>query len=232
MFVLGSWRLLDLTLGAGFTNTAGEFQQKTNEFYFLTDPHLMFWTHYPYNELESDYQRFAPSRWDPAQCNGMNHYVEMQLTLGILKQCSFHRWQLVDKPVKLEEFNSLPKVTEYFFDYNLSLRSRMENPLEFRISTEIKLGSHEAMRYKYKLYPAEEVENASLNHYVFCQLKEDRLVGSFMVNPPLEGRFLLKVNANHYCHHRFVFLFTPNTGRYSLNRNVKCTEVNRIWLHS
>ena len=84
-------------------------------------------------------------------------------------------------------------MTDNFFEYNLSVRSKTESPLPFRISTEIKIGSHEAMRYKYKFYPAEEVENSSLKHYVFCQLKEDRLVGSFMISPPLEGRFLLKV---------------------------------------
>lgn len=101
---------------------------------------------------------------------------------------------MLDKPLSLKEFNALPKVSEYFFQYNLSIRSKIENPLEFRISTEIKIGSHEAMRYKYKLYPLDETENSSLNYYVFCQLKEDRLVGSFMVQPPMEGRYILKVN--------------------------------------
>ena len=103
------------------------------------------------------------------------------------------RWQLLDKPLTLDEFNSMPKVSPNFFEFNLKIRSKVQNPVVFRISTEVKIGSHEAMRYKYKLYPSDELENASLNHYVFCQLKEDRLVGSFAVTPPLEGRFFLKV---------------------------------------
>ncbi|UXI18924.1 hypothetical protein NH340_JMT04867 [Sarcoptes scabiei] len=37
------------------------------------------------------------------------------------------------------------------------------------------------------------VENSSLNYYVFCQLKDDRLIGSFLVQPPIEGMFVLKV---------------------------------------
>jgi hypothetical protein len=102
----------------------------------------------------------------------------------------------LDKPLTIDEFNCLPKVAPYFFDLNLKIRSKPQNPVIFRISTEIKIGAHEAMRYKYKLYPADEVENSSLNHYVFCQLKEDRLVGSFAVTPPIEGRFFLKVSFN------------------------------------
>lgn len=116
------------------------------------------------------------------------------MTNRIFVLLTFSRWQLLDKPLSIEQFNAMPKVTESFFEYNLSIRSKMQSPLQFRISTEIKCGSHEAMRYKYKFYPAHEVENSSLNHYVFCQLKEDRLVGSFMISPPLEGRFLLKVS--------------------------------------
>lgn len=105
------------------------------------------------------------------------------------------RWQLLVKPLTLDEFNGLPKVTPYFFEFNLKIRTKLQNPIEFRVQTEIKIGAHEPMRYKYKLYPADEVENPSLNHYAFCQLKEDRLVGSFIITPPIEGRYFLKVSA-------------------------------------
>uniref|UniRef100_T1KRA8 Transglutaminase-like domain-containing protein n=1 Tax=Tetranychus urticae TaxID=32264 RepID=T1KRA8_TETUR len=161
VFILGSWRFIDLTWGTGYTDHSGKFQRKLNEHFFLTDPETMIWTHFPYNELEDNYSR----------------------------------WQLLDKPLTLEEFNTLPKVTPYFFEFNLKIRSKLANPINFRVQAEIKIGGHEAMRYKYKLYPADEVENASLNHYVFCQLKEDRMVGSFLVTPPIEGRYFLKVYA-------------------------------------
>lgn len=105
------------------------------------------------------------------------------------------RWQLLDKTITLNEFNGLPKVTPHFFEYNLKIRTKLTNPHTFRVQTEIKIGAHEAMRYKYKLFLADEVENSSLNHYAFCQLKEDRLVGSFIITPPLEGRFFLKVRS-------------------------------------
>lgn len=64
----------------------------------------------------------------------------------------------------------------------------------FKVHKEVKIAAHEPMRWKYKLYPADEIENASLNNYVFCQLKEDRLVGSFAVTPPVEGRYYFKVS--------------------------------------
>ncbi|KAG8201330.1 hypothetical protein JTE90_016807 [Oedothorax gibbosus] len=108
---------------------------------------------------------------------------------------NYSRWQLLDVQVSLEEFNALPKVTPYFFDYNMKIRSRPQNPVIFKVHKEVKIAAHEPMRWKYKLYPADEIENAALNNYVFCQIKEDRLVGSFAVTPPVEGRYYFKVYA-------------------------------------
>lgn len=161
VFIFGAWRFIDTTWGTGFTDHTGKFQKKLNEHFFLTDPEIMIWTHYPYDEMENNY-------------------------------C---RWQLLDVLVSLEEFNALPKVTPYFFDFNMKIRSRPQNPVVFKVHKEVKIAAHEPMRWKYKLYPADEIENASLNNYVFCQLKEDRLVGSFAVTPPVEGRYYFKVYA-------------------------------------
>ena len=159
VYILGSWRLIDTTWGTGYTDHSGQFQLKLNEHFFLTDPEVLVWSHYPFDQNEANY----------------------------------HRWQLLDKPLTLQEFNDLPKVTPSFFDFNLKIRSKVSSPITFKIQSEIKIASHEAMRYKYKLYPADEVENSTLNHFVFCCLKEDRLVGSFTVTPPVEGRYYLKV---------------------------------------
>lgn len=99
----------------------------------------------------------------------------------------------MDKQLTLNDFNNLPKVTPNYFEFNLKIRTKLQSPITFRVQTEIKIGAHEPMRYKYKLYSTDEVENSSLNHYAFCQLKEDRLVGSFIMMPPVEGRYFLKV---------------------------------------
>lgn len=159
VFIMESWRFLDPTWAAGKLEHDGTFTQGLEEHYFLTDPEVMIWSHYPWNETDS----------------------------------SYNRWQLLDHPITLDEFNEMPKVTPYFFQLSLQIRSRPQNPIVFRVQTEVKIGSHEAIRYKYKLYPSHELENDSLNQYVFCQLKEDRRVGAFTVTPPIEGRYYLKV---------------------------------------
>ncbi|CAL1281978.1 unnamed protein product [Larinioides sclopetarius] len=161
VFIFGAWRLIDVTWGTGYTDHTGKFQRKLNEHFFLTDPEVLIWTHFPYSEMESNYSR----------------------------------WQLLDKPLKLDEFNALPKVTPFFFEYNLRIRSRPQNPVVFRFQTELKITAHKPTRYKYKLYSVEDRENGALNNYVFCQLKEDRLLGSFAISPPSEGMYYFKVYA-------------------------------------
>ncbi|KFM64820.1 hypothetical protein X975_01541, partial [Stegodyphus mimosarum] len=108
---------------------------------------------------------------------------------------NYSRWQLLDKQIKLDEFNALPKVTPFFFEYNLRIRSRPQNPVVFRVQTELKIAAHKPTRYKYKLYSVEDRENGTLNNHVFCQLKEDRLLGSFAISPPTEGLYYFKVYA-------------------------------------
>lgn len=167
--LFGSWRLVDVTWGAGYVDHSGIFNRKFSEFYFLPDPEELIWTHFPIE---------APS----------NRYTS-------------ETWQLIDQPITLEEFNSLPKVTPYFFACNLKLRSKLGNKetlgcIEFRIQTELKMQSHEPLRYKYKLYPTDQLENTSMNHFVFCTLKEDRTVGSFTIIPPSEGRYCFKIFAS------------------------------------
>lgn len=104
------------------------------------------------------------------------------------------RWQLLDVPMDLATFNSLPKVTPHFFQFSMKIRSKIQNPVEFRVRSDIRIASHEHMRFKFKLYPSEEVENSILNNYVFCHLVEDRLVGCFGITPPTEGRYYFKVS--------------------------------------
>lgn len=77
----------------------------------------------------------------------------------------------------------------------MRIRSKPQNPIVFRVRTELRLASHEPMRYKFKFYPSDEVENASLNNYIFCHLLEDRTVACFGITPPSEGRYLLKIYA-------------------------------------
>ncbi|KAG1683796.1 Solute carrier organic anion transporter family member 1C1 [Nymphon striatum] len=148
----------------GFVDNKGVFHKKMNEHYFLTDPAVMIWTHFPCKDDIPDYSA----------------------------------WQLLEKSFSLDLFNQLPKVTPYFFTCNVRVRSPAppKNPVKFKNQVEIKLASHDVLRYKYKLYSADDSsENNTMNNFVFCQLKEDRLVGSFAVSPPIEGVYFLKLYA-------------------------------------
>ena len=178
IFLMGSWRLIDVTMGSGFTDHSGVFVRRSNEHYFLTDPEVMIWSHFPlqvFNVISED--------------SGDNKNNNLSL-----EPCY---WQLLERPFFLDEFNSLPKVTPAFFECKLRIRSKItdnHHPIVFRIQTDIKLASHEPMRYKYKLFPIDEAESSSLNHYAFCQLKEERTLGCFTVSPPEEGKYYLKVS--------------------------------------
>ncbi|CAG2181779.1 unnamed protein product, partial [Oppiella nova] len=52
VFLLSAWRLIDTTWGTGYTEPSGKFQRKLNEHFFLTDPEVLIWTHFPYMEME------------------------------------------------------------------------------------------------------------------------------------------------------------------------------------
>lgn len=59
VFIYGGWRLLDCTWGAGKTNADGKnFEKQLNEHFFLTDPDELIYTHFPYDEVESHYERW------------------------------------------------------------------------------------------------------------------------------------------------------------------------------
>ena len=57
VFLFGCWRLIDVTWGTGFTDHTGVFQRKLNEHFFLTDPEVFIWTHFPFDDLEAHYER-------------------------------------------------------------------------------------------------------------------------------------------------------------------------------
>ncbi|XP_069975224.1 uncharacterized protein [Penaeus vannamei] len=107
----------------------------------------------------------------------------------------YSRWQLLESPLSLEEFNSLPKVMPGFWEVGLRLNKPTDCPVVFRMQTEVKISAMALVRYKYKFFPASETEDACINQWVFCSLKEDNAVGSFIVVPPEPSEYVLKVYA-------------------------------------
>lgn len=57
VYILGSWRFVDSTWGTGYTDHSGKFQRRINEHFFLTDPEILIWSHFPFEEVEDNYSR-------------------------------------------------------------------------------------------------------------------------------------------------------------------------------
>ncbi|KAK3857576.1 hypothetical protein Pcinc_036177 [Petrolisthes cinctipes] len=161
VFLYGSWRLLDPTFGAGYTDHQGRFNPHPQEHYFLTDPNQMIHTHFPYHNTEHQY----------------------------------HRWQLLQAPLSLEDFNALPKLTPDFWSVGLRLRKPNNCPVVFNNQTEITLLASALVRFKYKFFPANQSEEECINQWVFCTMKEEGAVGSFTVLAPSVDTYILKVYA-------------------------------------
>ncbi|XP_063880201.1 kyphoscoliosis peptidase-like isoform X2 [Scylla paramamosain] len=161
VFLYGSWRLLDPTWSAGYTNLQGKFVPHPLEHYFLTDPQHMIYTHLPYDTHEHNYDR----------------------------------WQLLEEPLNLEEFNALPKVLPEFWSCGLRLHRPLHNPVVVRNQIEVTLMAPTLIRYKYKFFPDDQGEDSCINQWVFCTLKEGGGQGSFTVIPPECANYVLKIYA-------------------------------------
>ncbi|XP_047502409.1 uncharacterized protein LOC125047906 [Penaeus chinensis] len=111
------------------------------------------------------------------------------------QELHYSRWQLLESPLDLETFNSLPKVMPGFWEVGLRLNKPTHCPVAFKQQTEVKISASALIRYKYKFFPSNETEDACINQWVFCSLKEDNAVGSFIVVPPEPSEYVLKVYA-------------------------------------
>ena len=181
VWISGSWRLLDCCFGAGRTvaksfeyvvddiesmtsaasettkaeeeeaaAAVNEFVKELNEHYFLTDPDEFIYTHFPYSRTEAHYSR----------------------------------WQLLSRPITLKAFNAMPYLNPMFFEYSLRLGQDLPSPIviaasitdEAEVPLEISLWAWEVVRYKYKLYPADEHWSKDCNQHGFCYLKVSSLI--------------------------------------------------------
>ncbi len=195
VFISGTWRLLDCCFGAGriapktaieldngeivideddnndVVEVDGDFIKELDEHFFLTDPDEFVYTHFPFSESGEPF---------------------------------YERWQLISRPITLDAFNALPHLTPMFFEYALRLGNEIPTPIviatsitdEAEVPLEIHLWAWEVVRYKYKLYPADEHWSNDVNQYGFCYLKgRQRKMCVMRVNPPEVGSFYLKLFA-------------------------------------
>lgn len=47
VYINDEWRFMDCTWGSGFVDTSGKFQRQFDEFWFLTDPEIFAYDHFP-----------------------------------------------------------------------------------------------------------------------------------------------------------------------------------------
>lgn len=72
VFINGEWRFIDCTWGSGYLDSEGKFKRQFDEFWFLTDPEIFIYDHFPTHE----------------------------------------KWQLLEKPIDIDEFNQKLSMTE------------------------------------------------------------------------------------------------------------------------
>ncbi|XP_071520428.1 uncharacterized protein [Panulirus ornatus] len=128
-----------------------------------------------------------------------DHFIHTHYPYDELEH-HYDRWQLLDTPLTLEDFNSLPNVTPEFWSCGLKLGRPRYNPVVFRNQTEVTLVATTLIRYKYKFFPADQTEEACVNQWVFCTLKEGGAVGSFTIMAPEKTNYILKIYAGHEEH--------------------------------
>ena len=124
-------------------------------------------------------------------------------------ETAYNRWQLIDEPITLEDFNSKPHLSSYFFDLGLELVDDVPTPFQVEDTAIIKIKSWEVIRYKvdiapycivlklvsfqYKLFEASEEESETLNNYCTCHLEgENRTTAVFTLSVPTLGDYYLK----------------------------------------
>ena len=79
-----------------------EFTFSINEHYFLTDPDEMQFSHFPFLQVDSH-----------SKSN-----VERFFLQG---EADYDRWQLVAKPITLDEFNLKPHLSPAFFELGMQI---------------------------------------------------------------------------------------------------------------
>lgn len=50
VYINGEWRFMDCTWGSGFLDNSGKFRRQFDEFWFLTDPEIFVYDHFPAHE--------------------------------------------------------------------------------------------------------------------------------------------------------------------------------------
>ena len=73
-------------------------------------------------------------------------------------EANYEKWQLLENPLSLDQFNSLPMLTSMFFEYSLALQPDLPSPIIVHENAAIVISAWEAVRYKFKFFPVNKVK--------------------------------------------------------------------------
>lgn len=161
--VQGEWRFIDCTWGSGYLDADGKYQRQFDEFWFLTDPEMFCYDHFP---AHAD-------------------------------------WQLLDKPIDIDEFNKRPSLTGKSRELGFQLISHPEPVVIFENEVTIKFST--------ETYPLSNITadlrneaREEVSRYR-CMRRIDVSTFEVRVVPPKVGEYLLVLygKAKDYRHAKF-----------------------------
>ena len=163
VYINNEWRFIDCTWGSGFLDMHGRFKRQFDEFWFLTDPEVFVYDHFPTHEI----------------------------------------WQLLKEPIDIEEFNSLPSLTEKSREYGFQLISHREPIIYFQNEVTVTCGTKEIPLSNITA-DLRDSEGREINQHR-CIQKIDGKTFSVRVVPPAVGQYALILygKAKDYRHAKF-----------------------------
>ncbi|XP_064609540.1 uncharacterized protein LOC135473611 [Liolophura sinensis] len=178
VFVRDSWRLVDCQWGsshvsvggAGGSSASSKKQHRKaasmsyayEEFYFLTDPHHLIYSHFPYDD----------------------------------------RWQLLARPLTLDEFQKMAYLKPSFFDLAFDLDSHPKCILEFestQCTLTLKVAQSGRRRFVYRLYLLQrngvisETNETYLENFVFLEILKESSTMVANIHFPFPGKYKFKL---------------------------------------
>ena len=136
--------------------------------------------------------------------------MKKKKTLPSQGEADYDRWQLVAKPITLDEFNLKPHLSPAFFELGMQIVGDVPaTPWFVQDQGVLRIKAWDVIRYKvglkiygyltltlcpqYKLWHVGDKESGELNNYSMCHLEgENRTLAVFTIVLPKTGDYYLK----------------------------------------
>lgn len=165
VFIYGQWCLVDChwaarrIIGKQSTNDEEDFHYQLDEYFFLTNPHQLKFTHFPDEQ----------------------------------------KWQLLERPISLEEFENQPHMKPQFFKYDLEFISHTTAVIVTRGELNIRLAyphQRRLLAFNFSIQMedgTEEYNGVKLNRYGMQESSNG--IASFRLRLPATGSYVLYIYA-------------------------------------